>query len=48
MIHEGTSKIYPSHGNPIPKEKLKQNMDQFKQDDLVLTGVLPKLVDLFF
>jgi len=48
MIREGAGKIYPSHGNPIPKEKLEQNMDHFKQDDLVLTQVLPKLVDMFF
>jgi len=48
MIREGASMIYPSHGNPIPKEKLEQNLDYFKQEDLVLTGVLPRLVDLFF
>ncbi len=48
MIREGAETIYPSHGNPIPKEKLEQNMDHFKQDDLVLTGVLAKLVERFF
>jgi len=48
MIREGAGTIYPSHGNPIPKEKLEQNMGHFKQDDLVLTRVLPKLVDMFF
>ncbi len=48
MIREGAGIIYPSHGNPIPKEKLEQNMDYYKQDDLVLTGVLPKMADLFF
>ena len=48
MIREGASIIYPSHGNPFPKEKLEQNIDHFKQEDLVLAGVLPKLVDLFF
>ncbi len=48
MIREGAGTIYPSHGNPIPKEILEQNMDHFKQEDLVLTRVLPKLVDIFF
>jgi len=48
MIREGASTIYPSHGNPIPREKLEQNMDYFKQEDLVLTKVLPRLVDIFF
>ncbi len=48
MIREGAPKVYPSHGNPIPKEKLEQNMDYFKQEDLVLTKVLHKLVEIFY
>lgn len=48
MIREGAGKIYPSHGNPFSKEKLEQNIDHFRQEDLILTKALPKLVDIFF
>lgn len=48
MIQEGAKKICPAHGDPFPSEKLEQNVNHFKQEDLVLAKILPKIIDKLF
>ncbi len=35
MIIEGASTIYPAHGEPFAPGKLEQNLNYFKQEDLL-------------
>ncbi|UMZ72966.1 MBL fold metallo-hydrolase [Natranaerofaba carboxydovora] len=48
MLQEGASKIYPAHGSPFSSENLEDNLNHFKQENLVLANILPKIVDKLF